>query len=285
MARVKISSSVQQQVLVASHRRCCLCYFLSDVKTERRGQLAHVDRDASNSKFENLVFLCLEHHDIYDGRTSQSKGFTEGEVRHWRDELYAKFPKSDAMLSDAFKEDEGREISTVSSYDKIIRRPSSNLGFLRRPWRYSLWQVANKPEYFAYKARNGCDGVCLIERINLPDGRIVIVCIQTIANPGMSITNCVETLVFQVCERFEIPADKLVWLEHYDSRHHDEWNWVTFKVQPPRGLFADPSWEPMTKAMWEDLRLRPKKRMRVTWDELESKVTKRFSWPVEALLD
>jgi hypothetical protein len=206
-------------------------------------------------------------------------------VRHWRDELYAQFPKSEAMSSGAFKHERAREISPVSGYDKIIRKPSNNLGFLNRPWRYGLWQVANRPEYFAYKARNGFDGVCLVERINLPDGRIVIVCIQTAANPGISITNCVETLVFQVCERFEIPAEKLVWIEHYDSTYHNEWKRVTFRTVPPIGPFANPVWKRMTTAMWEELRLRPKKRMRVSWDEVQSKVTKKFHWPIEALLD
>lgn len=30
----------------------------------------------------------MPHHDEYDGSTSQSKGLTQAEVRHWRDELY-----------------------------------------------------------------------------------------------------------------------------------------------------------------------------------------------------
>lgn len=34
------------------------------------------------------MFLCLEHHNQYDSRTSQSKGLQESEVRGWRDELY-----------------------------------------------------------------------------------------------------------------------------------------------------------------------------------------------------
>ena len=76
-------------------------------------------------------------------------------------------------------------------------------------WRYPLWQVANEPDLFAYKARNA-DGVCVIERIDLPDGKIVVACIQIAGNPGRSITNCVEDVCFQVCNRFEIPPNRLV---------------------------------------------------------------------------
>jgi hypothetical protein len=141
----------------------------------RPGQLAHLNQDASDSKFENLVFLCLEHHDAYDSKTRQSKGLTEDEVRHYRDELHKKYPKSDALQK---KELEGAEPpsarSTVSNYDRLIADPSNRLGFVERPWRYPLWQIGNQSDYFAYKAKSGFDGLCLIERINLPDGRIVM---------------------------------------------------------------------------------------------------------------
>jgi hypothetical protein len=38
----------------------------------------------------NLAFLCLLHHDQYDGKTSQSKALRESEVKHHRTNLYAK---------------------------------------------------------------------------------------------------------------------------------------------------------------------------------------------------
>jgi len=57
-----------------------------EVKT---GQIAHVDHDPSNSRVGNLVFLCLEHHEAYDSRTSQSKGVTQEEVRLYRNILHA----------------------------------------------------------------------------------------------------------------------------------------------------------------------------------------------------
>jgi hypothetical protein len=287
MTRRKIDKTTEAMVVTASRRRCCLCVFIDKVDKEKRGQIAHLNKDASDSKFENLVYLCLEHHDLYDSRTSQSKGYTESEVRHWRDELHRRHPKSEALKEKSLKPtDIVREHSTVSGYDRIIAKPSNNLDFMSRPWRYPLWQVKNQPEYFAFRAKSGFDGVCLVERIDLPDGRIVIACIQTAGNPGTSITNSVEEVALQVCERFEIPADKLVWLEHYDALDDDdEWRLVKFGTVPPKGPFADPSWTDMTPELWRDIRLRPKKRIKIWAGRYESKLRKTFHWPTEAILD
>ena len=104
-----------------------------------------------------------------------------------------------------------------------------------------------------------------------------MVCIQTAGNPGNSITNCVEELCFQVCERFELPAQRLVWIEHYDE--DDEWKLVEFAKRPPDGPFEDPSWTVMTEGMWRNLRLRPKKRLKRSHLSFESKVRKLFEWP------
>lgn len=88
MVRKAISPETQMQVLTKSRRRCCLCFWLEGIDELQKGQIAHLDRDSENAVESNLVFLCLNHHDQYDGRTSQSKGFQESEVRHWRDELH-----------------------------------------------------------------------------------------------------------------------------------------------------------------------------------------------------
>ena len=87
-ARAPIPKPVETQVLTASQRKCCLCYYLKGIRSHRKGQIAHLNRDPSDSRFENLVWLCLEHHDEYDSRTSQSKGLTPEEVRTHRDHLY-----------------------------------------------------------------------------------------------------------------------------------------------------------------------------------------------------
>jgi hypothetical protein len=285
--RRPLPKSVEKGVLLASRRRCCLCVFLDHRDEVRRGQIAHLNHDPNNSRFENLVWLCLEHHDEYDGRTSQSKGITIEEVREYRDRLYARNnPEANRELLNDIISAELAELPPLpptAEYERLRKEFPKDLGFISSPWRYPLWQVANKPDYFAYKAGNRSDGVCLIERIDLPDERIVIACIETAGNSGNSITNCVEELCFQVCERFEIPADRLMWLEHYDYDEDQEWRMVTFSQMPPQRPFENPKWITMTPELWKALRLRPKKRLIQRYGHFESKLTKLFHWPTQAL--
>jgi len=86
--RRKVPKDVETIVLVRSRRRCCLCYGLYHEMGVTSGQIVHLDGDASNSKEDNLAFLCLEHHNQFDSQTSQGKGFTKDEVVYYRDQLY-----------------------------------------------------------------------------------------------------------------------------------------------------------------------------------------------------
>ena len=88
MARIAIPPDIQDQVLLLSRRRCCICFALYGNFDVKQGQIAHLDHDNQNNNLDNLAFLCLSDHDLYDSTTSQSKGFRESEVRQQRDELY-----------------------------------------------------------------------------------------------------------------------------------------------------------------------------------------------------
>ncbi len=65
-----------------------MCFALSADFNEKQGQIAHLDHDRTNNKPSNLAWLCLPHHDQYDSRTSQSKGYSEQEVKGYRDALH-----------------------------------------------------------------------------------------------------------------------------------------------------------------------------------------------------
>lgn len=105
MKRTKVPARTLAEVVTASRRRCCICFALDSDSTEKAGQIAHLDRDASNSQPGNLAFLCLKHHDQYDSRTSQSKGLTLEEVKGYRGQLAAfvadTLPQSDADIAAA----------------------------------------------------------------------------------------------------------------------------------------------------------------------------------------
>lgn len=87
MVRKAVPQETQVEVLAACRRRCAICFGLIRDTSIKSGQIAHLDRVAANPSIDNLVFLCLEHHDQFDSRTSQSKGLTSDEVRRFREEL------------------------------------------------------------------------------------------------------------------------------------------------------------------------------------------------------
>jgi hypothetical protein len=87
-------------ILVASRRRCCLCFGLHEDLSLKPGQIAHLNRDPSDNDPDNLAFMCLEHHDWFDSKTSQSKGPTTDEARHYRKKLYDEWRRRDERESD-----------------------------------------------------------------------------------------------------------------------------------------------------------------------------------------
>lgn len=86
-SRSGLPYKTETDVLLRSRRRCAICFGLNRDASVKQGQIAHLDRDRSNNKVENLAFLCLDHHDQYDSRMSQSKGLKITELKYFRAEL------------------------------------------------------------------------------------------------------------------------------------------------------------------------------------------------------
>jgi hypothetical protein len=86
--RKSVPNSIQTEILLKSARRCCVCYGLKGDFEEKKGQIAHLDHDPSNYDPGNLTYLCFDHHDQYDSKTSQSKGLMVTEVKQYRSLLY-----------------------------------------------------------------------------------------------------------------------------------------------------------------------------------------------------
>lgn len=99
--RKKTPKTTEINVLLKSRRRCCSCFFLNGDKNLKKGQIAHLDGDPSNDNEDNLAFLCLDHHDEYDSKTSQSKGITIEEIKQYRNELYSTFQNAQNKNNDA----------------------------------------------------------------------------------------------------------------------------------------------------------------------------------------
>ena len=86
--RKKISQDVETAVLAKSARRCTLCFHLQGDLAEKPGQIAHLNRNRTNGGEENLAWMCLPHHSLYDSTTKQHKNYTLREVKTARTELY-----------------------------------------------------------------------------------------------------------------------------------------------------------------------------------------------------
>src|SRR5258708_5862789 len=86
--RKPVSPKNEMAVLVKSARRCPLCYHLNGDLTEKVGQIAHLDGDRTNGAEDNLAWMCMPHHSMYDSTTSQHKNYTLAEVKTLRTRLY-----------------------------------------------------------------------------------------------------------------------------------------------------------------------------------------------------
>ena len=87
MKRPKIPKDVELQVILRSARRCAMCYALQSDSGIHDGQISHIDHKPTNNDPENLVFLCLSHHNDYDTKKSQAKNYSLDEVKRYRDTL------------------------------------------------------------------------------------------------------------------------------------------------------------------------------------------------------
>lgn len=97
--RRNVPQSVEAAVLVRAARRCCLCLGLDFKLDLTRVQVAHIDRNSANNDPDNLVALCLSHHDEYDSTSRQTKNLTPSEVRHYRTELDARLAEVRTKLA------------------------------------------------------------------------------------------------------------------------------------------------------------------------------------------
>lgn len=85
--RINPTDAVQAELLTKCRRRCCMCYALDRDARQKNGQIAHIDRISSNSAIENLAYLCLDHHNLYDSKMKQTKNYTPAELTSYKQEL------------------------------------------------------------------------------------------------------------------------------------------------------------------------------------------------------
>ena len=85
--RKRTAKRTETSILISCRKRCCLCWSWDHDDSQKDGQIDHIDRDPSNASKDNLVYLCLKHHNQYVARQSQARDMTPDKVRRARDEL------------------------------------------------------------------------------------------------------------------------------------------------------------------------------------------------------
>lgn len=157
MTRKQIHHEVQASILFSSRRRCALCFSYNFDPSVKKGQIAHIDQDSSNNSENNLVFLCLKHHDEYDSNTSQSKGITAKEVEKCKEELALFLKNMSENVNLIFGTQE-------SSLDKIASKINNHGDFqLVSPEVYNL----RIPIYHSY--RKYISNIMRDGKVNLED--------------------------------------------------------------------------------------------------------------------
>jgi hypothetical protein len=90
---------IELKVLDQSRRRCTLCFHLKGDLSEKHGQIAHLDDNRANCAEDNLAFMCIEHHSLYDSTTSQHKNYTLQEAKTARSRLYQAITNGDHITA------------------------------------------------------------------------------------------------------------------------------------------------------------------------------------------
>jgi hypothetical protein len=87
--RRPIPKDLQDELLFRSGRRCCVCHHeRHDFGVKNYGQIAHLNRNLTDNRLDNLAYLCPEHYTEYDAHTSQSDPLTIRQVKDYRAVLY-----------------------------------------------------------------------------------------------------------------------------------------------------------------------------------------------------
>ncbi len=147
--RKKINPAIETAVLAKSVRRCTLCYQVDGDLLEKLGQIAHLDRNPANGEEDNLAWMCLDHHSLYDSSTKQHKNYTIREVKAARVRLYSLTSSGDHLTQKILHSLAGEWKGTFRTIKGRSKGKSAE---------YTLWIVENMHRSYSgillYEARD-----------------------------------------------------------------------------------------------------------------------------------
>jgi hypothetical protein len=175
--RKKTPAETETDVLLKSVRRCTMCFHLSGDLTEKHGQIAHLDQDRSNFDEDNLAFMCLVQHTLFDSRTSQHKNYTMKEVKAARSRLHEAIlqnkhlaPPADIVLNQRIVTDQRffeqrRQLAETATIKKIFSKPRWQISICPTEFMEARFQDLSHCEHFiehnAPRSRRFADCPCV----------------------------------------------------------------------------------------------------------------------------
>src|SRR5471032_1705521 len=86
--RKRVDDELAAEISFAVDLRCCLCEHLSELPPRvRNGQIHHLDGNPSNNAIDNLVWLCIEHHEDVGKVGRASRRMSPAVIRRYQKRL------------------------------------------------------------------------------------------------------------------------------------------------------------------------------------------------------
>lgn len=107
-------------------------------------------------------------------------------------------------------------------------------------------------DIFDFKGAWGIPSKCQLSVTKKEDNFVVVATEIYKGNPGSTVTDVAASLAMQICDKFSIPYDKLIYAEHNPetktklSFYEEEFFKVTFSINDD-GELCDPKYKPITK--------------------------------------
>jgi|GEM_PF-3880190 len=93
--RTKVPKKLAAEIEFAVDMRCCVCEPVSGLPPRpRAGQIHHLDSDPTNHKAENLVWLCLDHHEEAGTTGQAARRLSADVIRKYRSVLQTRIQRN-----------------------------------------------------------------------------------------------------------------------------------------------------------------------------------------------
>lgn len=107
---------------------------------------------------------------------------------------------------------------------------------------------------YRFKGLGDCDSICSLK---IDRAKNLVIASEVVENTGTSITNAAAQLATEICDKYSLNKERLIWIEHYFHKNYqggkeeERYDLVTF-MQYGRKLVA-PKWSPLAKEKILDL--------------------------------